>query len=60
MIDELIEARWLSKFSEDIKKVEIKAREVLREVQDLREAVLNRAQDKLNVVKEFEKKHQDD
>ena len=60
MIDELTEARWLSKFSEDIKKVEIKAREVLREVQDLREAILNRAQDKLNIIKEFEKEHQDD
>ena len=60
MIYELKEARWLAKFSEDIRKVQIKAREVSIELQDLRAAVLDRAQDKLDTIKEFEKEHQDD
>ena len=66
MIYDLKEAEFLAEFSESLSEITKKTRGVTKELQKLREIILDRAQDKLNIIKEFEyeeslkKEHQDD
>ena len=60
MIYDLKEAEFLAEFSESLSEITKKTREVTKELQKLREIILDRAQDKLDTIKKFEKEHQDD
>tara|TARA_Y100001951_G_scaffold86819_1_gene77432 strand:+ start:273 stop:455 length:183 start_codon:yes stop_codon:yes gene_type:complete len=60
MIYDLKEAEFLAEFSESLSEITKKTRGVTKELQKLREIILDRAQDKLDTIKKFEKEHQDD
>jgi len=60
MIYDLKEAEFLAEFSESLSEITKKTRGVTKELQKLREIILDRAQDKLDTIKKFEKESQDD
>ena len=60
MIYDLKEAEFLAEFSESLSEITKKTRGVTKELQKLRGIILDRAQDKLDTIKKFEKEHQDD